>query len=58
MGGVARSVVGVVKPVVEAVKPVVEAVKPVAGALRIATETLEFVFLQANEKQVNQTSCQ
>lgn len=59
MGGVARSVVGVVKPVVEGVaRSVAEAVKPVAGMVRVATASLEFVFLQVDEKQANQTSYQ
>ena len=51
MGGVAQSVAGVVKPVVGVVKSV-------AGVVRIATKTLEFVFLQVDEKQANQTSYQ
>ena len=33
-------------------------VKSVAGVVRIATKTLEFVFLQVDEKQANQTSYQ
>ena len=56
--GVAQSVVGVVKSVAGAVKSVAGAVKSVAGVVRIATETLEFVFLQVDEKQANQTSYQ
>ena len=47
MGGAAQSVVGVVKPVVEVAKSV-------AGVVRVATKTLEFVFLQVGEKQANQ----
>ena len=56
MGGAARSVVGgAARSVVGgAARSVVEAVKPVAGALRVATKTLEFVFLQVGEKQANQ----
>lgn len=47
-----RFVVGVVKPVVEGVA------QSVVGEVRVATKTLEFVFLQAGEKQANQTLCQ
>lgn len=49
---VAQSVVGVVKSVVGGVA------QSVVGEVRIATETLEFVFLQVGEKQANQTLCQ
>ena len=40
--------------VVKVAKSVVGVMKPVAGALRVATKTLEFVFLQVDEKQANQ----
>ena len=43
---------GVVKSVVGGVA------QSVVGEVRIATETLEFVFLQAGEKQANRTSYQ
>ena len=56
--GVVKPVVGVVKSVAGVVKPVVGVVKSVAGVVRIATKTLEFVFLQVDEKQANQTSYQ
>ena len=49
---------GVAQSVVKVAKSVVGVMKPVAGALRVATETLEFVFLQVDEKQANQTSYQ